>query len=188
MPGSGKSTIAKELSTALGIKRYYIGGMRRDIAKRKGMTLEELNKLGETDPSTDKEVDNYQVELAKREDNFIMEGRTSFFLIPNSIKIFVDVDFDEGCRRIFKELQEPSGAAKRNETGAKTLEELKRSLAARMESDHKRYKKYYNMDNVYDRRHFDIVIDTTGCTIKQSYEKVLSAVKRAMRERASKGK
>lgn len=180
MPGSGKSTIAEELSVTLGMKRYYIGGMRREIARRKGVTLEEYNKLGETDPSTDKEVDEYQTELAKTEDNFIIEGRTSFFFIPNSLKLFIDVDFDEGCRRIFNEIQDPKKAEDRNEGDTKTLERLKKSLIERMNSDRKRYKKYYNIDDVYDKKHFDIVIDTTGRTVEQSYQTVLSAVRQVM--------
>lgn len=180
MPGSGKSTVAKELSIALKMKRYYMGGIRREIAKRKGITLAELNKMAETDPTTDKEVDEYQLELAKTEDNIIIEGRTSFFFIPNSLKLFIDVDFDEGCRRIFDELQDPEKAAGRNEGDVKTFEELKRSLVERMNSDKKRYKKYYDIDNVYDKGHFDIVIDTTGHTIEQSKHKVLEAVKQAM--------
>ncbi len=184
MPGSGKSTLAERLSAALGMKRYYIGAMRREIARRRGMTLEQFNRLGETDPSTDREVDEYQVKLAKREDNIIIEGRTSFFLVPDSLKIFVDVDFNEGCARILKELQDTAGAGQRNETGAKTLDGLEASVRARLESDRLRYKKYYDMDDVYDRRHFDLVIDTTGRTPDETYEKALSMVRAAMNARA----
>ncbi len=185
MPGSGKSTIAERLSHELGMKRYYIGSMRREIARRRGMTLEEFNRLGETDQSTDKEVDDYQVELSKKEDNIIIEGRTSFFLIPESLKLFIDVDMEEGASRILNELRDSSKAATRNEAIPNTLEEMKRSLRERLESDRKRYKKYYGIEDTYDKRHFDIVINTTGKTPDKSFKEVLDAVKASMSKRKS---
>lgn len=180
MPGSGKSTIAERLSQALGMKRYYIGSMRREMARGRGMTLEAFNRLGETDPSTDRDVDGYQVELSKREDNIIIEGRTSFFLIPTSLKLFVDVDPDEGAARILKELHDSSRAASRNEAIPETLEAMRRSLHERLESDRKRYKKYYGIDDVYDKNHFDIIIDTTGRLPDESFKAALDAVNNAM--------
>jgi cytidylate kinase len=42
-------------------------------AKQRGLTLAEYNQLGETDPETDKEVDQYQRELGEKKDNFIIE-------------------------------------------------------------------------------------------------------------------
>jgi cytidylate kinase len=106
--GSGKSTIAKMLAEKLGWPRYYIGGIRREKAKERGLTLEEYNKLGETDPSTDLEVDEYQKKLGETQDNFIIEGRTSWHFIPHSFKIFLDVSFEEGARRIWGNLQKDS--------------------------------------------------------------------------------
>mgnify|MGYP003822174167 FL=1 len=44
--GSGKSTIAMKLADKLGWPRYYIGGLRREMAARRGLTLAEYNKLG----------------------------------------------------------------------------------------------------------------------------------------------
>ena len=53
MPGSGKSTVAKILSKKLRMSRYYMGGIRREMARKMGLTIDELNKLGERDPSSD---------------------------------------------------------------------------------------------------------------------------------------
>ncbi len=167
------------------MKRYYIGSMRREMARRRGMTLEKFNLLGETDPSTDKDVDDYQIELSKSEDNIIIEGRTSFFLIPKSLKLFVDVDPDEGAARILKELHDSSKAASRNEVIPDTLEDMKRSLHERLESDRKRYKKYYGIEDAYDKRHFDIIIDTTGRSPDESFKAALDMVNSALGSRPS---
>lgn len=173
MPGSGKSTVAKVIAKKLNIKRYYIGGMRREIARKHGITLEQLNEIGEKEDWTDKEVDNYQRELGKKEDNFIIEGRTSFFLIPNSVKVFLDVDFETGVKRIFDEISKD--ATERNEGDFRTLEDAKKAIKKRMDSDNIRYKKYYNVD-VFDRSQYDIVLDTTNLTKEQVVEKLLEEI------------
>ena len=82
-PGSGKSTIAKIISEKLKMKRYYMGQIRRDMARKMGLTIDEFNKLGEKEDFTDKEIEKYVEKLGKTEDNFIIESRTAFHFIPN---------------------------------------------------------------------------------------------------------
>lgn len=175
MPGSGKSTVAKRLSERLKMKRYYMGGMRREMARKRGITLEHLNMLGEREEWTDREVDDYQSELGRKDDNFIIEGRTSFFLIPSSVKIFLDVEFHEGVKRIFSEIKKD--AKKRNEGEFRTLGEAEKAIRKRMESDKKRYRKYYNTD-VFDKSHYDMVIDTTKLTVGQVVEKIIGMLRK----------
>ena len=161
-PGSGKSTVAEALVKKFNLKRFYMGQIRRDKAKERGLTLEEFNKLGETEDWTDKIVDDYQKGLGKTEDNFLIEGRTSFFLIPNSLKIYLEVDLKIAAERIFKQLQEVGGET-RNEGQPRTIEEMYESLKNRVESDTKRYKKYYDVD-ILNPSHYDIFLDTTKMT------------------------
>jgi CMP/dCMP kinase len=171
--GSGKSTIAKKIASQLNWPRYYIGGIRRQIAKDKGLTLAQYNKLGETDPSTDLEVDDYQKELGQKEDNFIIEGRTSWFFIPHSFKIYLDVKESEGAKRILAHLQQDN---ERNEDqGLVDKETMLLSLAKRAKSDAYRYRKYYNID-VHDRSHYDYILDTTYLNEKEVFEKVMKEI------------
>ena len=174
LPGSGKSTVAKILSEKLGFKRYYAGGMRREAAKKAGMTIEEFNKLGEKDFSTDKFVDDFLVKIGKEEDNIVVEGRTAFHFIPNSIKIFLDVDLKEGARRIFEEKKQKND---RNEKQTASVEEELENLKERMESDEKRYIKYYGF-TCYNKKNYDLVIDTTKITAQQAAERVLEFLKK----------
>ncbi len=172
--GSGKSTIAKKLSAKLGYKHYYIGQIRRDAAKKMGMTLSEYNKYGETHPETDIEVDNYQKELGKKEDNFIIEGRTSWFLIPHSVKLYIAVNSLEGAKRVFKQLQEDN---KRNEdSDLLTLQDVIESHRKRELSDKLRYQKYYQKD-CSDKKNFDFVIDTTSLSPDQVFDDVWRYIK-----------
>jgi len=178
--GSGKSTIAQKLAEKLNWPRYYIGGLRREVAAKKGLTLEEYNKLGESDPSTDKEVDIYQEELGKKEDNFVIEGRTSWYFIPQSIKIYLDVSLEEGARRIFNNLQLNND---RNEgNNLNTLDDVLASNKQRYESDHLRYQKYYNID-VYDPKNYDFYLDTTNIKPEAVFEAVYAFVKNNLDKR-----
>jgi len=172
-PGSGKSTIAKMLAKKLGYTRYSMGDLRREIAKRKGMTLEEFNRMGERDPSTDRDVDEYQAQLGKEGDNLVIEGRASHHFIPHSVKIFLKSDLDEAGKRIWKELQQNID---RNEGKIHSQEQMISALKRRQESDRKRYLKYYRNDFSNETK-FDFVLDTTQLSIAQVFSQVLAYVK-----------
>lgn len=171
--GSGKSTIARKLAEKLGWKRYYIGGLRRQKALEKGMTLAEYNKLGETDPATDKEMDEFQAELGRTEDEFIMEGRTSWHFIPSSFKIYIDVSEPEGAERIFQSLR--ADKERNEDDGLDSVADVLRSIRQRKASDVLRYEKYYGI-NVYDRKNYDLVIDTTGKNLEEVWAETWSEV------------
>jgi cytidylate kinase len=175
--GSGKSTLAEKLAKKLGFKRYYMGALRREMAAKRGMTLQEYNKLGETDPKTDIQIDEYLTKLGKEKDNFVIESRTAFHFIPNSIKVFLDVSEDEGARRVFKDLKSERGESRNEDKPIKTIAEMKESLRKRRKSDDKRYKKYYRLD-IYDMKNYDFVIDTTKIKPEQVAKKIIELVKK----------
>ncbi|MFH0956778.1 MAG: cytidylate kinase family protein [Candidatus Aenigmatarchaeota archaeon] len=179
MPGSGKSTVAKMLSARLHMKRYYMGGMRREMARKKGLTIEELNEIGEKEDWTDRGVDEFQKELGRKEDNFIIEGRTSYFLIPKSLKVFLNVDFMVGAKRIYDDVR--SNKSKRNEGRYKTVADAARAIRKRLESDIGRYKRYYGLD-IYDLSQYDLVIDTTRLTPEQVAKRISSALTKAQKK------
>jgi len=171
--GSGKSTIAQKLAAALNWPRYYMGGIRREAAQKQGLTLAEYNKLGEDNPETDRIVDEYQKELGQTQDNFIIEGRTSWYFIPHSFKIYLDVSPEVGAQRVFGSLQKKNN---RNEDkGLNSLADVKLSLRQRLISDQKRYQKYYGFD-VYDPKHYDLYLDTTNLTPEAVFDAVYSQV------------
>ncbi len=175
--GSGKSTIAKMIAEKLGWPRYYMGGLRREAAKKRGLTLAQYNKLGEEDPQTDLEVDSYQKELGKKEDNFIIEGRTSWFFIPHSLKIYLDVKKEIGAERIFNNIKKENGGIGRNEdNNLNTIEDVIKSLEERHLSDKKRYEKYFGID-VYNKSHYDFYLDTSNIGIDEVFEKTFSFIK-----------
>jgi len=167
--GSGKSTVGKILAEKLGMKYYSVGELRRRMASDRGMSLEEFNRLGENEDFTDRLVDEYQAELGKKEDNFIIDGRLSFHFIPNSVKVFLDVSDEEAARRILKD--------KREAESFRTFEDALESIRRRNQSDALRYKKYYGVD-LYDRKNFDIVIKTDSIPAEEVARRIMEFIKK----------
>lgn len=173
-PGSGKTTIAKKIAFELNYQHYYIGKIRREAAKQKGMSLAEYNTYGETHPETDLEVDEYVKKLGETQNNFVIESRTAWHLIPQSLKIFITVDPQVGATRVFNELQTSSHRNEDNQLADITA--VLASHQKRIASDRRRYQKYYGIefDNL---KNFDFIIDTTNLTPDQVFSKIMNFIK-----------
>lgn len=167
--GSGKSTISRHLETKFNLKRYNMGDLRRKMALERGMNIDEFNKLGEKESWTDKDVDDYQKTLGKKEENFVIDGRLSWHFIPESIKLFLKVDSKVGAQRIFD-------AKRESERAYLNVEEVEKEIASRIESDRKRYENIYGVDP-YALEHYDIIIDTSNLSEEQMREEVEKAIR-----------
>lgn len=167
-PGSGKSTVAKLLAKKLKLKHYSAGDIRREIAAKKGISLAELNKRDEKTHETDKLVDDYQKELGKTKDNFVIDGRLPAFFIPNSVKIFLDVAPLTGAKRVMDR--------RKGVEVYKDVKEAAKKLKERDASDKKRYKDLYGI-NYSDRKMYDLVIDTTETKAEEIVREIIKFVK-----------
>ncbi len=165
--GSGKSTVAKLLAKKLNYKHYSIGDFMRGMAKEQNLTLLELSKHAEKDEKIDKELDKKQAELGKKQDNFVIDSRLGFHFIPNSFKVFLQVNLDEATKRIFKE--------KRQHEQYKDIQESIKKIKTRISSEDKRYGGYYDVD-YHDRGNYDIIIDTTNIKPEAIVEKILKII------------
>ncbi|MCA9487436.1 MAG: nucleoside monophosphate kinase [Nanoarchaeota archaeon] len=159
-PGAGKGTLAKNLERIYKIPYLSAGNLRREYAKKMGISIQELNRRGEKDPSTDRNADKFQVKWASSKKNFILDGRLSYHFFPNSVKIFLIVDPSEGAKRIMR-------ANREEEKTPRNLRKQKKINKKRCQSDIKRYSKIYGIKNCYSLENFDIVIDTTNRTPKE---------------------
>ncbi|MDO8584059.1 MAG: cytidylate kinase family protein [bacterium] len=175
-PGSGKTTVGKEIAKALGMPFYSIGDLRGKMAMERGVTIDELNTIGEQDASTDTPIDDYQKALGEKEDNFVVEGRLSWLFIPHSLKVYLDCDPSEAARRIFLECQ-TGGSKRQDENICQTQEAVKTGIENRVASDVKRYDAIYHVD-YRDPAHYDIVFDTTAILDPQQVaDEVLKKIK-----------
>ncbi len=159
-PGSGKSTIAKLLAEKLKLKHYSTGDFMRQMAKERGMTLEELSKIAETDKSIDEELDERQRQFGKKENGFVIDGRLAWHFIPHSVKIFLECSPEVSAKRIFSD---KSHFRKSTEKQVADINEVIEKIKFRMGSENKRYRKLYGIEQ-YDHKNYDLVIDTSSKT------------------------
>ncbi len=172
-PGSGKSTVAKRLSAELGYEYYYTGKIFRDLAQQHNMTTREFNQYLEDNPETDKQIDDYQVQLGKTKDNIIVDGRLAWHFIPHSCKLFLDVDDRVAAERIFAELQ---GDTERNDDSAiASIDDMLISNQQRMSSEVERFKSFYDVD-ISDTNNYDIIIDTTTLNRDEVFAETLKHI------------
>ncbi len=181
--GSGKSTVSKILQQKLGAERIYVGGIRRELARKKGMTLIELNEYAKNNPETDVDVDKAAAEqareLEKQGKTVIAEGYVMFHFLPESIKIFIKADFDVCAERIWKDLQNEKSKQSRNEGEIVSFDQMKKRVRERLKEDSDRYKKYYGIDHL-DEKHYDFVVDATKINAEQVAEKILEFLKKKL--------
>ena len=175
IPGSGKGTIAKLLAKKYNLKIYSIGNIRRNIAKSKGLTIEQLNELDENQSdyskTSDKQVDDFQKNLSNKENNFVIDGRLSAIFIPNAdLKIYLDANLDERAKRILQH--------KRPEESFSDIEETKKKILERQVSDAKRYKQIYGIEDYTNKKYYDLIINTTNKTPKEIFEIIEKIIKK----------
>lgn len=148
----------------------------REMALEKGVSLEQLGEIAKTDQSIDKTLDNRQIRLGKEEDNFIIDGRLSFHFIPDSIKVFLDVQIEEGAKRILRDSLD--GLRKEEKTA--NLQEAIVKIQKRIEVEKERYLNYYNI-NPYDRSQYDLVIDTTNISAEETAARIIKFIESRVR-------
>lgn len=168
--GAGKSTLSKGLVEYYGLKSYSAGGMMRELAMERGISLLDLGREAEKDGGEiDRLLDARSVELGKKEDQFIIDGRLAFHFIPNSFKIFLTVPPEEAARRIYHD------ETRAGVESHVSIEDTIQNIRTRRESENLRYREYYGLD-IYDMALYDLVIDTTGMRIHDVLEKTIEAI------------
>lgn len=177
VPGSGKTTVGKILAERLRMNFYSVGGLRGKMAIERGISIDELNKIGENDATTDTSVDDYQRELGVKEDQFVIEGRLSWHFIPHSFKIFLSCDPRESARRIYEGQRAGDGKERSDEKIYTSVEEAQAAIEQRVASDILRYEKYYQLD-YRAPSNYDLILDTTDMKgPEETAERILAILK-----------
>jgi CMP/dCMP kinase len=152
--GSGKSTVAKRLAELAGVKPLSTGGIQRQLAQKRGVSVLELNRLAENDPSIDREIDSYLMQLPPG--NLVVESRMAWHFVPDTLKVYLYISDQAAARRIV--------GAQRSDEGYQTIADAAAPILARRKSEILRFSKYYNVD-IDDLLNYDIVVDTTFASV-----------------------
>ena len=163
--GSGKSLVARLLQQHTSYRIYSTGAIQREIAASHGMTTLELNRYAETHPEIDAEIDAFSKKLGQRTEPLIVDSRLAWFFIPDSFKIFLEVDVDTAVSRILEDSDRKSETYKDRETA-------RNQLIQRKSSENKRFLRLYGAD-CEDADQFDLVIDTTSLKPEQVLARII---------------
>jgi cytidylate kinase len=144
--GSGKTTVAEAIARKFGFTHISAGVVFRELAKEKGVTLEEFSHLAEENPKFDKELDKRQIDLAKKAENAVIDGRLSGLIMDANLKVWLRAPLETRTKRVCE---------RDGKDYAKALEDVKN----RGDSELKRYREIYDID-LRDLTPYDIVINT----------------------------
>jgi cytidylate kinase len=162
--GSGKTTIAGELARRAGVEMCSTGGIQRQLAAARGITTLELNRLAETDPSIDDQIDGYLKNL--QAGNLVVESRMAWRFVPNARRIYLYVLRHEAAHRILR--------ANRDDERYRLLDDAVLHIGERRKSEVRRFKKYYDVD-IDNLRNYDRVVDTTFASPQMVVDRILKS-------------
>jgi cytidylate kinase len=151
--GSGKTTVSVLLARRLGLRRVSIGDLYRQMASDHGMTALQLNRHAELDDKVDHYIDTLQYDMAAAGENLIVDSRLAWHFFTGALKVHLVTDPVVAARRV---LGRPGGAVE----NYRDLDESRRRLADRSESERRRFLSRYGVDKTR-LRNYDLVCDTT---------------------------
>jgi cytidylate kinase len=157
-PGSGKSSTADKVSELLGYTRHSSGDMVRKVLAGNKMTLEQYNNQAKTNHNLDAQIDDALRDLRKKND-IVVDSRLGFYWIPESFKVYLDLDLDVATTRIFKDAVTNSSRSSVG-TSSTSLYEVSRQVKERMTNEQSRFRQLYGVDP-FNKNHFDLIIDTS---------------------------
>ena len=153
--GSGKSTLSKILIDRLGMEYYSTGIICREVAARHGMTVVEMNQHMETHPELDREIDDGLAALSELDRPLLIDSRMAWHFTKGTFRVYLSTELLTSAARIH--------AAGRAEEHFGSVEETAEKIRTRQESESKRYREFYGVDNL-NLFNYDLVIDTTHAT------------------------
>ena len=81
--GTGKSTIAEPVPEQVGFQYYSTGKVFRELAREKGMTLEQFSKYTEGKPEIDQTLEKKIKKIAVTKGNYIFDGQMPAYMLKD---------------------------------------------------------------------------------------------------------
>ena len=155
--GSGKSTVARIISSEYGYEIVSTGTALRRIAAELGMTALEFNRLMTSDPKYDYMIDNEsrRISIERADEKIIYDSRMAWNFAVNSFKVYLTVPTEVAAKRILADETRGSVETYRD------LDDAVHQINERMLEENRRYRQIYGVDNL-DLANYHLVIDTTS--------------------------
>jgi cytidylate kinase len=168
-PGSGKSSTAKEVARRLGYQHFSSGDLFRALAREQGHDVLQANSSAEQNAAIDNLVDGRLKQMGQDEDQLVVDSRLAWHWMPQSFKVFLDLDLGVAAQRILANIDE---ARLKSENIPSDPAAYTSVLQERMASESRRYKTLYDVD-LHDKANYSLVIDTAVHDLNAVVELVL---------------
>jgi cytidylate kinase len=169
-PGSGKSSTAKTVTAALGFQHFSSGDLFRALGKEMGFDVLNANLTAEQDSEIDHAVDGRLREIGATEDELVVDSRMAWYWMPQSYKVFLELDLLGAAKRILDGMDDARLAS---EHVHRDPQEYATILQKRLDSEKRRYRKLYDVDP-FDTSHYDLVVDSARYNLEQVVEQILA--------------
>jgi len=166
--GSGKSSAIGRLSDRLSWRVFSTGAAQRQLAREMGITTLELNRISESDRSIDDKIDSVFADLAKSEEDLIVDSRMAWHFLPMGKKIRLVCHPSTSGRRVYYDTD-------RSAEQYDTVEAATADIQIRRASEKLRFKTFYDVD-VENLQNYDAVIQTDLHTLPDVVDKIQSVI------------
>ena len=161
---TGKSTIAKELSSLLGGWRIISAGEKfRELTAQKGWSIQKVSFLSDEDH---RGVDEWQRTVAKEETNVIIEGRLAGWMtrdLPFVFRVYCYSSLDIRINRYMSREK-------------CTQETAKDDISFRDSRDVYKYQKAYQLDDYRDPSFYNFLLDTSNTQPYELAKNIVSTI------------
>jgi cytidylate kinase len=168
--GAGKTTLASKLAVALNYQQLYVGGIFREMAAEKNLSIEQFYSQLKEDPAIEQGVDQRQAAMMREQDNLIVQGRIAWYFAKSSpfkvFNILLNVDPSTGAHR----------SGERKENIGRSVDEMAIVTAEREKMERERYKILYGIEDHLDPANYNLVIDTSTLSEQEVFQKALDAI------------
>ncbi|MBQ8615856.1 MAG: nucleoside monophosphate kinase [Clostridia bacterium] len=175
-PCSGKGTTSKGFCKKYNFEYIGTGDMFREYAKQYGYDILSFQEQSDIVTKIDKQIDNQIFEIGKSRfsDNIVIDSRLAWHFIPNSFKVFIDIDDKTAAERLLGTTRETESAT--------SIQEAIKKLKHRWNVENVRYQKLYNIDNL-DLNNYDFVINSKNLTPEQIIEEIYKNYQKFIKNR-----
>lgn len=174
-PGSGKSSTAKLVADELGFSHFSSGDLFRSIAQQMNTDVLAANQAAEQQgvSEIDRKVDSRLQQIGREETEIVIDSRTAWHWIPDSFKVFLDLDLSTAATRILSNMTPERIEAEHIPTNP---DEYAAQLEARLASENARYSQLYGIDP-YQLYNYDLVLDTKVNDLETVASKIIGSYK-----------
>ncbi len=155
--GTGKSTYARMISKHFHLRHISAGGLFRQIAREKGLSVAELSRISAKNHEIDQLIDERTKEEALRK-NVVLDGLLAGWMVGDvaDLKIFLTAPDKLRFKRI----------ARREHIN---YSQAKQSTLFREQLERRRFKRVYGI-NIDDTSIYDLIFNTGLLPVKANIE------------------